>query len=114
MSKYGTNFFNEAKSSNCFKVKISGYKYNIRYLKSYGNLSNSCNNGNSWDLDEKSVQYLIVSCATIINSSIHCFNKSSASEITDLIGKDINFHLICGMIQYAHVLLHHSAILRYS
>ena len=52
MSKYGTNFFNEAKSSNCFKVKIPGYKYKIRYLKLYGSLSNSCNNVNNWAFDE--------------------------------------------------------------
>ena len=93
---------------------MSGYKYNIRYLKSYGRLSNSWSNGNNWDLDEKSVQYLIVSWATIINSSIHWFNKFSASDTTDSIDKEVNFHLICGIIQNAHELLHHSAILRYS
>jgi hypothetical protein len=55
-----------------------------------------------------------VSCATIINSLIHCFSKFSASEMTELIGNEINFHLIFGIIQNAQELLHHSAILRYS
>ena len=114
ISKYGINFLNFFNFSNCLRVKISGYRYNILYIQSHSIFSSSANNSKSIALPYRSTPYLFVSWAIKIISSIPAFSMFCTSCTISSIGKDFCFHLIFGMMQKVHLLLHHSAIFKYS